>query len=126
MKLGSFLPAARRAALAAGEELSLVQEGAALFADIGGFTPLTEALERALGSQAGAEELTSIVNRIFDALVLAVDNYHGSIIVFSGDAITAWFDGDDGRSAAACALAMQSAMSGVETRHRHGKRHFGR
>jgi adenylate cyclase len=111
--LGSFLPAARRAALAAGEDLPLLQNGAALFADIGGFTPLTEAFEHAFGPQAGAEEMTSIVNRIFDALVLAVDTYHGSIIVFSGDALTAWFDRDDGRSAAASALAMQSAMTKV-------------
>lgn len=80
----------------------------ALFADIGSFTSLAEALERVLGPQGGAEELSSIINRIFDALVLAVDNYHGSIIVFSGDAITCWFEADDGRLAAKCALEMQS------------------
>ncbi len=32
------------------------------------------------------------------------------MIGFSGDAITCWFDGDDGRRATACALAMQQAM----------------
>jgi class 3 adenylate cyclase len=113
MTLASFLPADRRAALAAGMPSPEVQDGAALFADIGGFTPLAEALERALGPQAGAEALTAIVHRIFDALVLAVNNYHGSIIAFSGDAITAWFGDDDGRAAAACALATQSAMASV-------------
>jgi adenylate cyclase len=113
MTLASFLPADRRHALAAGMPLPVLQNGVALFADIGGFTQLAEALQRVLGPQSGAEKLSSIINRIFDALVLAVDNYHGSIIVFSGDAITCWFEADDGRLAAKCALEMQSAMYGV-------------
>ena len=85
--------------------------GAALFADISGFTPLAEALVRVLGSQRGTEELTHQLNLVYDALIAAVDDFGGSVIGFAGDAITCWFGGDDGRKAIAAAFAMQSAMA---------------
>ena len=40
----AYIPIDRRHAMAAGRELALETQGAALFADISGFTPLTEAL----------------------------------------------------------------------------------
>lgn len=116
----------RRQAMAQGLSLPEWTEGAALFADISGFTPLTEALARALGPRRGAEELTRQLNLVYDALVAEVDCYGGSVIGFSGDAITCWFD--DGKvfsriigggvhlpapaswRAVACGLAMQQAM----------------
>ena len=75
--------------------------GAALFADISGFTPLTEALARELGPQRGAEELTAHLNRVFHAVIAELDRYGGDVIYFSGDAITCWLDGDDGTRAVA-------------------------
>jgi adenylate cyclase len=111
MTLASFIPADRRAALADGLQLPQSQHGTALLADISGFTPLAETLEHVLGPQRGAEELTLIVNRIFDALVDTIDNNHGSIIGFSGDSLTCWFEGNDERSAIASALEMQATMS---------------
>lgn len=42
-----YLPMDRRWALALGAELPARTAGAALFADVSGFTPLTEALVRA-------------------------------------------------------------------------------
>src|SRR5919199_624384 len=106
----AYIPIDRRLAIARGEELPDRSEGAALFADISGFTPLTEALVRALGPQRGAEELPRQLNLIYDALIAEVDRYRGSVIGFSGDAITCWFDGDTGLRATACALQMQQAM----------------
>ena len=52
--------------------------GAALFADISGFTPLTEALADELGPQRGAEELTAHLNRVFHALIDELDRYGGA------------------------------------------------
>ncbi|MDB5076134.1 MAG: repeat-containing protein [Chloroflexi bacterium] len=109
--LAAFIPIDRRRAMAKGAELPAVAAGAALFADISGFTPLTETLVRALGPQRGAEELTHFLNRVYDALVAELYLYGGSVIYFSGDAITCWLDGDDGRRAIACGLAMQRAMT---------------
>ena len=84
--------------------------GAALFADISGFTPLTEALAKELGPQRGAEELTMHLNRVFHALISELDRFGGHVIYFSGDAITGWIDDDDGARATHCALAMQQTM----------------
>ena len=47
--------------------------GAALFADISGFTPLTEALATELGPQRGAEELTANIGRVFHAVIDELD-----------------------------------------------------
>lgn len=106
----AYLPIDRRLAMARGETLPERTVGTALFADISGFTPLTEALTKDLGAKRGAEELTKQLNRVYSALIAALDQFQGSVITFSGDAITCWFDGDAGWRAATCALAMQTAM----------------
>jgi class 3 adenylate cyclase len=90
--LYAYIPIDRRLALARGFDLPDHTSGAALFADISGFTPLTEALVQALGAQRGAEELTRWLNKIYDALLAEIESYRGSVIGFSGDAITCWFD----------------------------------
>src|SRR4051812_49906653 len=82
-----------------------------MFADISGFTALSEALASELGGHRASEELTAHLNRVFHALIAEVDAYGGSVIYFSGDAITCWFDGDDGLHAVAAALAMQDALA---------------
>jgi hypothetical protein len=63
---------------------------------ISGFTPLTEALVKELGPRRGAEELTRQLNAVYGALIAEVHHYGGSVIGFSGDAVTCWFDDDDG------------------------------
>ena len=108
--LSVYLPTDRRQAMAAGVILPETSVGAALFVDISGFTPLAAALARSLGPQRGAEELTRYLNQVYDPLIAELDRFGGSVIGFSGDAITCWLDGDSGRRAAACALAMQAAM----------------
>ncbi len=89
--------------------------GAALFADISGFTPLTEALVRELGVRRGPEELTRALDQVFDAVLEKLHRYGGSVIYFSGDAVTCWFDRDDGEAAVGCGLAMQEAVAEVGT-----------
>lgn len=108
--MASFVPIDRRVALASGCELPSSMRGTALFADISGFTPLTETLAHELGLQRGAEEITRHVNRVHDRLIDRVHAYRGSAIAFGGDALTCWFDEDDGARALACAAAMQREM----------------
>ncbi len=107
----AYIPMDRRQALVAGVDLPEVTSGTALFADISGFTPLTEALAQELGPRRGAEELTGYLNRVYDALITELHHFGGSVISFAGDAITCWLDGDDGLRGVACALAMQQAMT---------------
>ncbi len=109
----AYIPGDRRRALARGEDLPRVARGSAVFVDISGFTPLTEALVRELGGRRGAEELSATLDRIFAALMEPLHAWDGSVVYFSGDAVTAWIDGDNGSRATACALAMQEVMSRV-------------
>ncbi len=90
--LAAYLPQDRCQALARGEALPEHAYGAALFADISGFTPLTEALDRALGPRRGAEALTRQLNQIYAALIAEVERYGGSVIGFAGDSIICWFE----------------------------------
>ncbi len=111
----AYIPADRRRALARGEDLPTLANGSALFVDISGFTPLTEALAREFGERRGAEELGATLDLIFAALMEPLHAWRGNVVYFSGDAVTAWLDGDDGSRAAACGLAMQQVMDRVGT-----------
>jgi adenylate cyclase len=106
-----YIPMDRRQALGRGEELPERVSGAALLADISGFTLLTDALVQALGPRRAGEELTRCLNQVYEALIDGVHRRRGSVVSFAGDAITCWFDGDDGLRATACALAMQEAAA---------------
>ena len=110
-----YIPRDRCDSLANGVDLPSKANGAVLFADVSGFTSLTESLTRTFGARRGAEELTRQLNRVYDALCDEVDRYHGAILGFSGDAITCWFNSDaapeDGALLAmTCAFALQDAM----------------
>ncbi len=107
----AYIPRDRRWALHAGHAIPDRVRGSALFADISGFTPLTEALANELGPQRGAEELTANIGRVFHAVIEALDAYDGNVIYFAGDAITCWIDGDDGTRACVAAAGMQEAIA---------------
>lgn len=109
----SYIAETRRAAIVRGESVPEVVNGSGLFADISGFTPLTEALASTLGPRRGAEALVDNLNRILEALIDDLHRYGGEVIYFSGDAVTCWIDGDDGAAAVSCALHMQRTMSSI-------------
>ena len=89
--LSAQVPADRLRALAGRMQLPSTAAGAVLFADIAGFTPLTNALAQTLGPRRGAEELTRHLNVVYGALIAEVDRFGGSVVDFSGDAVTCWF-----------------------------------
>ncbi|MEM7801953.1 MAG: adenylate/guanylate cyclase domain-containing protein [Chloroflexota bacterium] len=115
MEIGNaYIPMDWRHVFANNSSLEENQTGAALFADISGFTPLTEAFALELGPKRGGEELTVHLNRVYDGLIGVLHRYGGSVVSFSGDAITCWLDGDlDGRHAVRCAIEMQAVMNTV-------------
>ena len=87
---------------------------AVLFADISGFTPLSELFSQA--GPTGAEELTHLINQYFTQIIQIIQTYHGQVVKFSGDAVTVLFPAEDitmqlaVRRAGECALAMQAKM----------------
>ena len=121
----AYIARDRRRALAAGASLPEATTGATLFADISGFTPLTTALVRSYGARRGADELTRHLNMVYTALISEVERYGGSVIGFSGDAITCWFAAPTPtsqsdlieaiRQASTAALAMQAAMKNYQS-----------
>jgi class 3 adenylate cyclase len=99
--------------------------GTLLFADISGFTAMSERLSR-IGRE-GAEEVTTIINRYYDVMLAILRQYNGQLIKFGGDALLGLFaepapplgetgegmKGGDGGVARAiqAALQMQAAMA---------------
>src|SRR5436190_9989975 len=111
----SYLAPDRLQALVSGITLPQTAEGTVLFADISGFTPVTERLRQTLGARRGAEELAVYLNHVYDALIAEVDRHGGSIISFAGDAITCWFSGEASAvQATPCGFALLAAMRAVE------------
>ena len=81
-----------------------------LMSDLRGFT--------ALSSKLTAEELIKVLNRYFEAMVVCIQKYHGTVIEFLGDGIFTVFgapkDLEDHASCAVnCAVEMQKAMLAV-------------
>ncbi|MCP4357229.1 MAG: AAA family ATPase [Chloroflexi bacterium] len=113
-ELNAYIPMDRRQALARRESLPDRTTGTALFADISGFTSLTAVLAEELGPQRGAEMITHHLNAIYSRLIHVVHQYHGSVVGFSGDAITCWFDGDDGLRGVAAAYGMQQVVAEMD------------
>jgi class 3 adenylate cyclase/tetratricopeptide (TPR) repeat protein len=87
-------------------------EAVAMFADMSGYTAMSEAFS-SLGA-AGAEELSDLMNHHLGAAVEVVERFGGSVGMFGGDSMSAIFPFDDrvdppGR-AVACSLAIQAGM----------------
>lgn len=109
-RLEFYLAQDRRVALARGDALPELETGTLIFADVSGFTPLTEAMTRALGPRRGADELTRALNEVYDRLLGPVEAYGGSVINFSGDAALCFFRGDDADPLPAAARALSCAL----------------
>ena len=87
------------------------REAVTLFADISGFTSLSERLGRV--GKRGTEQLSELLNRYFGTLIDVVDSHGGSVGKFGGDALTVLFPlAHEGPAITAlgaiqCALEMQ-------------------
>ncbi len=93
---------------------------AVMFADISGFTALTELLARQ--GPAGVERVAAGLNGYFGRLIAIVEAHGGDVVKFAGDALTAvWLQAKDepGITAASlravdCALAIQTGLHGYQ------------
>jgi class 3 adenylate cyclase/tetratricopeptide (TPR) repeat protein len=90
-------------------------EAAILFADISGFTALTERLA-ALGRE-GSEELSRVLNAYFDRLIERIADHGGDVVKMAGDALIALWPSSEGESLASatlravrCGLAVQETL----------------
>ncbi len=115
LHLRKFFPAAAYERISSSRadpfELNEKRHAAIMFADICGFTALSENLS--------AEELSRMLSTIFAALGAKVEKYKGLIDKFLGDCILCVFGLMDGsepeKDAGMCALEMMDALSEVNT-----------
>jgi class 3 adenylate cyclase/tetratricopeptide (TPR) repeat protein len=84
-------------------------DGTLVFADISGFTALSERL--AQRGRVGAEELVETLSRIFGAMLEMARARGGSLLKFGGDALLFLFDGPGhAQRAAFAAIEMRRAL----------------
>lgn len=98
-------------------------QAAVLFADISGFTRLTETL--AERGPTGVETIANVLNEYFGQLIDIVHNYGGDIVKFAGDAVIAvWTIASNEGEAASVSRAdqwqwtMRSAECALEIREK--------
>jgi class 3 adenylate cyclase/tetratricopeptide (TPR) repeat protein len=97
-------------------------DGAILFVDVTGFTPMTEAFAKR--GPRGAESLSEILNDYYGRLTNFVDGYGGDVLFFAGDAAVVLFRAAAGggglaeavRLATACGLDIRGALDGFAAR----------
>ncbi|GAB3425617.1 tetratricopeptide repeat protein [Flindersiella endophytica] len=83
--------------------------GTVVFADVSGFTALSERLARR--GRAGAEELTDLINAVVAAMQAVSRPLGGDLLTYGGDALLLLFTAADHESrAAAAAAAMQKSL----------------
>ena len=94
-------------------------EAAILFADISGFTSLTERLSTR--GPRGAEELSAALNAYFDRLIELIAAHGGDVAKMAGDALIALWPVEPGEGlrtatlrAARCALEVQETLRDYE------------
>lgn len=112
-RLGPLVPrlAAEWAASAPDEGWRVI-DGTLVFADISGFTALSERLARQ--GPIGAEELTEVLGRGFAELLAVAYARGGSLLKFGGDALLLLFDGPGHAVRGVdAALAMRATMRRV-------------
>jgi len=75
------------------EDLVQNLDGTLVFADVSGFTRLSERLARV--GEEGAEQLVDTINACFSALLADAYANGGTLLKFGGDALLLWFEGPD-------------------------------
>ncbi len=83
---------------------SRVVDGTLCFADISGFTALSERLARR--GRIGAEELVEVLSRVFGGMLDGAAEHGGQLVKFGGDALLFLFHGDGHAPRAAGAAAV--------------------
>lgn len=86
-----------------------VVEGSLVFSDVSGFTALSERLAKR--GKLGAEQMTDLLDAVFERLLAEAIDLGGDLLAFGGDALCLLFDGPDHPvRAATAATALQRAL----------------
>jgi len=93
-----------------------LRSGVFMFADVSGFTALSEKLQQR-GGAVGTEILTAVINQYFETMLEVLAKSEGQLLKFAGDALLAFFpttrgpeDSTPALQAVRAGLRMQRAM----------------
>lgn len=112
--LGRYLPAVQLRLLTAAAGGCTLLAGTLVYADVSGFTRLTERLSHS-GTE-GSEQLLDVIDGSFCALLEDAAAVGGELLKFGGDALLLWFEGPEhAERACAAALAMRSTLRRIGT-----------
>ena len=115
--LAAYLPGVASREPLASAAGPVTRDAVTLFADLSGFTSLSERL--ALHGTAGTEELGKLIRRTIGGALDAVADHGGDALAFGGDAITAAFESayawEEARGAAADIVALVTDARGTPT-----------
>ena len=89
-------------------QLWRVVDGTLVFADVSGFTALTEKLSRR--GRIGAEEIVETLNRVFGPMLRIAGTRGGELLKFGGDALLFLFTGE-GHTEQACDAAVEMRVA---------------
>ncbi|MBN1993214.1 MAG: AAA family ATPase [Anaerolineae bacterium] len=96
-----------------GQAYGELLEGTFVFADVTGFTALTELLSKQ-GHTRGREIMNQIMNRLFSSILEPLTASGGDLLIFAGDAVLAYFPrqehANDVFQATRAALRMERAI----------------
>jgi class 3 adenylate cyclase/tetratricopeptide (TPR) repeat protein len=112
-ELVSFVPRLTIEWLRSSPELRWLEiDGTLAFADISGFTAMSEQLSSR--GRAGAEEVTDVMNATFSALLEEAYALGGGLLKFGGDALLLLYQGDDHAARAArAAFEMRRTLRAI-------------
>src|SRR6187402_3121566 len=99
----AYLPARLVSRLDGPGEREISFDGSVLVADIAGYSRLIE--EHAAIEDGGIEQLTHVLRGAFDAILRTIESYGGEVVYLAGDAVVAYWQGQDAISGAAMAVA---------------------
>ena len=108
----SYLPPyiAEDEELLARDHYANLRSGAFLFADVSGFTALSERLQQRSGAE-GTETLTAVINDYFSTMLEVLAKADGQLLKFAGDALLAfWVGGNDRETLMACRKAVRTGL----------------
>lgn len=108
----SFLPLyiAEDENLIGRDDYASLRSGAFLFADVSGFTALSERIQEHSGAE-GTETLTAVINDYFSTMLEVLANSDGQLLKFAGDALLAFWTGNSERETlTACRKAIRTGL----------------
>ncbi|MBW4435616.1 MAG: AAA family ATPase [Pleurocapsa minor GSE-CHR-MK-17-07R] len=95
---------------AATRDVGMLRAGIFMFADVSGFTALSEKLQQRSGA-VGTEVLTAVINQYFEIMLEILAKSEGTLLKFAGDALLAFFP--QGRNPENMTPALQAIRSGL-------------